>query len=1226
MPDEAQFINPFPGLRPFESSETHLFFGRDGQSDELLRILANHRFVAVVGTSGSGKSSLVRAGVLPALQRGFMIGAGSSWRIAMMRPGASPIENLATALDLSDPGANGELGAGSRQILLDATLRRNSFGLAEAARMTRTEPRENLLLVVDQFEEIFRLSSERNAVYDVEDAAEFVRLLTEAVRQLESPIYVLITMRSDFLGDCAQFQGLPEIMNRAQYLIPRMTREQRREAIEGPVAVGGATITPRLIQRLLNDVGDAPDQLPILQHAMMRTWDAWQREGKSSAPIDLEHYASIGGMSEALSRHAEEAYAELDDRSKEIARRLFECISHRGPDNREVRRPTRLSEICAVAEASEDEVVRVIDCFRTAGRTFLAPPAPEKLGLDSIIDISHESLIRLWGRLREWTREEAESAATYRRLADDAAMYKAGRAALWRDPGLTIALDWKATRKPSAAWAERYAPGFQNAMDFLERSSRSRELSKWSRRAFATSGFVLAAVAFMSAGIAYQGRLEQQRLRKIASARQLVADAQIIDHDSPDQLDRGALLAVESAKRSPLLENDTFLRHAEGLLQKNIFRHSFPEGVSAVAFSPDSQHLAVATGPVAAILLTATGAEIARLTHDEKVLAVAFSPDGSLLASASRDNTARVFVAATGKEQSHLIEDGAVLAIAFDPKGQLVATGSYDQTARVFNSATGKEVSRLTQGGIVDAVAFSADGRLVATGSQDNTARVFDAATGKEVSRLTHGSAVWAVGFSPNGRYVATGSADSTARVFEADSGKEVSRLFHSDAVDVVAFSPDGSNVATGSADKTARVFEAATGREISRLIHADTVNSVAFSRDGRYVATGSSDKTARVFEVATGWEVWRLTHRDAVKSVAFALDGRYLATGAADGSVALFDLTKENEVPLPAHDQKTTAVAFSRAGRLIATGWPNDTVEVFDAASGKETLRLKLDSTAQALALSPDGRFLAIGGRDRTARVFDATSAKEISHVTQDSIVDAVAFSPDGRFLATGSHDQTARVVEVATGKQVSQLRHGSVVDAVAVSPNGRFVATGSYDSNARVFEAFTGKEVSHLKHDDTVDAVAFSPDGEFVASGSQDKTARVFEAATGKEIWRQAHGGAVVALLFSSDGRKVVTSSSGMTPRSDKTVRVFDARTGKEISRLVSENLAAGITLDGNDSDLATVSRVEGRSEIVVTIYPLTAPKLIQDVCAKVKRNLTLDEWKRYVPDEPYQKTCSN
>ena len=271
--------NPFPGLRPFRPDEDYLFFGREGQGDELLRRLRQTRFVAVVGPSGSGKSSLVNAGVLPALHGGFMAGASASWRVAKFRPGSDPIGELARALNQPDVfGADdddGEADAAIRTMITETTLHRSALGLAEVVRQARMPADENLLLVVDQFEELFRFKASADRAEASDDLAAFVKLLLEASRAEAAPIYVVLTMRSDFLGDCAQFRDLPEAINDGQYLIPRMTRDQRRQAIEGPVAVGGADITPRLVQRLLNDVGDNPDQLPILQHALMRTWDTW---------------------------------------------------------------------------------------------------------------------------------------------------------------------------------------------------------------------------------------------------------------------------------------------------------------------------------------------------------------------------------------------------------------------------------------------------------------------------------------------------------------------------------------------------------------------------------------------------------------------------------------------------------------------------------------------------------------------------------------------------------------------------------------------------------------------------------------------------------------------------------------------------------------------------------------------------------------------------------------
>ncbi|HEX5603361.1 MAG TPA: hypothetical protein VFX63_12460, partial [Pyrinomonadaceae bacterium] len=269
--------NPFPGLRPFETDEYRLFFGREGQADELISRLSRARFLAVVGTSGSGKSSLIRAGLMPALRGGMMKGAGSGWRIAVMRPGGNPVGNLAAELAKKDVLSEAGMGLSDEEseAIIEATLRSGSLGILNVAREARLGEHEKLLVVVDQFEELFRFRATHEGG-SVDEASAFVKLLLEAAQQRELSIYIVLTMRSDFLGDCAQFQGLPEAINDGQYLIPRMTRDERRFAVTGPVGVTRGKISEPLINRLLNDVGDNPDQLPILQHALMRTWEHWQ--------------------------------------------------------------------------------------------------------------------------------------------------------------------------------------------------------------------------------------------------------------------------------------------------------------------------------------------------------------------------------------------------------------------------------------------------------------------------------------------------------------------------------------------------------------------------------------------------------------------------------------------------------------------------------------------------------------------------------------------------------------------------------------------------------------------------------------------------------------------------------------------------------------------------------------------------------------------------------------
>jgi tetratricopeptide (TPR) repeat protein/energy-coupling factor transporter ATP-binding protein EcfA2 len=500
--------NPFPGLRPFREDEDYLFFGRESQVDAMVNKLAATKFLAVVGTSGSGKSSLVNCGLRPALHAGLMTSASTDWRIAKLRPGNDPINALASALsgegvlfqDFQHRGLNLEE-------IIDATLRMSKLGLIDTYEQSQLDKDINLLVIVDQFEELFRYSKLGSGGTDSTnhtEAVAFVNLLLEAAQKPNYPVYVVITMRSDFLGDCSQFQGLPEAINSGQYLVPRLSREERRAAIKGPIKVAGADISPILLTRLVNDVGDNPDQLSILQHALNRTWAYWQHQAGANGPIELSHYQAIGTMSQALNHHAEKAYHELhSSRQRYLCEKVFRVLTDTASDPRGVRRPTTLGTLCSIANASEEEVVEIIDVFRKPSRSFLMPPVGVDLDSNSVIDISHESLMRVWTRLKGWAYEEAQSAQMYGRLANTSRLHKSDRANLWRDPDLQLALDWKKKEKPTVDWAKQYDNDFGQAMDFLQKSKETRDYdlaeSKFTRRLrqFRTA-FLIIALAMLS--------------------------------------------------------------------------------------------------------------------------------------------------------------------------------------------------------------------------------------------------------------------------------------------------------------------------------------------------------------------------------------------------------------------------------------------------------------------------------------------------------------------------------------------------------------------------------------------------------------------------------------------------------------------------------------------------------------------------------------------------------
>jgi hypothetical protein len=465
---------PYPGLRPFETYEQDIFFGRERQTDELLAKLQRHRFLAIVGPSGCGKSSLVRAGLIASLETGFMADAGSRWRVAQMRPGDRPMQRLAESLlPLVGPDRAAQPDAA---LFLEAALSRGPLGLLELAEESRLCGDGSLLVLVDQFEEVFRFRRQG----DPDEADAFVALML-ATAQSSLPIYVILTMRSDFLGDCSVFRDLPEAINRSTYLIPRLTREQCGAAIAGPARVFQGEVEPALVNRLLNDFGPDPDQLPLLQHALMRMW--FQRTGGVPTSLtvltvlSVQDYERIGGLSNALSDHADEILRELSPDRQRIARVMFQRLTERAPGKRDTRAAARIGEIARIAEVPAEQVAAVVDAFRGPGRSFLTP-FEGPLEADALIDIGHESLIRQWKQLAAWVEAEADSATTYGRLRDTARLWEAGQAGLWRDPDLTRATEWKARANPNEGWAARYGSSedFTRALRFLDASEAEHRL------------------------------------------------------------------------------------------------------------------------------------------------------------------------------------------------------------------------------------------------------------------------------------------------------------------------------------------------------------------------------------------------------------------------------------------------------------------------------------------------------------------------------------------------------------------------------------------------------------------------------------------------------------------------------------------------------------------------------------------------------------------------------
>ena len=462
-------FNPFPGLRPFTPEESDLFFGREKESGELLEKLIRNRFVTVIGASGSGKSSLVHSGVLP-MVREVRTAGPSEWRILSFRPGDDPFGNLADSL-ASDFKARGTGKIEKLKILSE--LHNNPDGIAGAAKNLQIAPEDRILLVIDQFEELFRYNLHAKTDNALPSATRFIDFIVKAVSESSVNIFTILVMRSDYIGECAHYPGLTELINNSNYLVPLMGRENYREVIEGPVVYAGTKIDTALVDRLLDDIGGRTDQLPVLQHAMMRTYAHWLKMGEMERPLGTEDYESVGTISDAMSLHANEAYNELDQRSREICSSLFRTITGKGTDNKGFRSPETIEKISVIAGCEEQELISVIEKFRLPGRSFLVPGHNIPLKEESVIDISHESLINLWDRLRNWVNEEAASIQMYRRLSEASAMYQQGKTSLLRQPDLQMAINWREINKPTLSWAERYNPAFERAMMYLRTSEKA---------------------------------------------------------------------------------------------------------------------------------------------------------------------------------------------------------------------------------------------------------------------------------------------------------------------------------------------------------------------------------------------------------------------------------------------------------------------------------------------------------------------------------------------------------------------------------------------------------------------------------------------------------------------------------------------------------------------------------------------------------------------------------
>lgn len=997
--------NPFPGLRPFKIDESHLFFGREGQSDEVLLKMSKSRFVGVIGPSGSGKSSFIYCGVLPILYGGFLTDTSPNWEVIVTRPGASPIDNLAESL-LGSSKEYKESEAEDKKIkrtIVSTLLRSSSLGLVEAIQQSRKSEDINYLILVDQFEELFRFrdGSDPNSV---NETLGFVNMLMEAVNYEDAPIYVAITMRSDFIGDCAQFPELTRKINDSHYLIPQMTRDQKRRAIEGPVAVGNAKITPRLTQQLLNDLGDNPDQLPILQHALMRTWSYWARfRDYEEEPLDLKHYEAIGTMKEALSMHANEAYDELDEEQQRIAEILFKAITEKRGENFGIRRPTRLSEIASIADVSENDVMAVIEKFREPGRSLITPAHGVPLTGKSMVDISHESLMRIWVRLKNWVDDEADAVQMYLRLAEAATQYQIGKAGLWRPPDLQLALNWQAKHRPTLVWGQRYNPAFERTMIFLEYSKkewdteqRIKELEQKRRlqraRTTATVFGVLAIVALIALVYAFVQQVAATKNAEEANRQRVLAEEAKVQADkNAEEANRQRGIADEQRQAAEKSAQEA--REAQALAEKRQ-----KEAEEARLRAEKAEFQAKASEKLAK--------EAQAQAEEQRAEAVKARNEALRQQYLS---TAKAMAVKSKELRADKVQQSLVAQQAYkfntanggNPFDDDVFNGLYNALNK-WNDPLARSLEGHKRGAARSLVTRAAQREIYSGGSDGRILRWKpDGGTWKadSISGGRTDYQVYSIDVSPDDNWLVAGGAttgDITNNYIELydlrNPSQPAKKIYGFTGVESLEYSrhEPGAFVRDESGFSI-KFTDFNTVREVVKP--KEKISTIAMSPDGKRLAGAGLNGTLYIWDIMNNYKetvVWNNPRKDpktndnGLAAVSFAPDNatsRKIVVGDVSGQVYI--VTEETNLPprvLSGHLTHIEQVVFNNAGTFMATTSRDGTVRLWNWKSPADNPIVlqdeELGDWTWSAAFSPDDEQLMVGIHS------NALNPKETIHV----------------------------------------------------------------------------------------------------------------------------------------------------------------------------------------------------------------------------------------------------
>ena len=1172
---------PYKGLLSFDLADSDLFFGREALTSTLadrvtdLAMDASTRFLAVVGASGSGKSSLVRAGLAVTLQR-------AGWEVHVFTPTASPLKMLAANHSPGFPGRD--------------RLR---------------------LLLVDQFEETFTLCrSER-------ERTDFIERLLSIARDPLLKTSAVIALRADFYSHCAQYPLLREAVAAEQEYIGQMTTEELRRAIEEPARGGGWQFEPGLVDVLLEDVGAGatgqpePGALPLLSHALLATWE--RRRGRT---FTLEGYRATGGVRGAIAETAESVFTDQLSRAQQnLARDIFLRLTELGEGTEDTRRRAALNELMQATEESAQARI-VLNTLADARLITLNEESAE---------VAHEALIREWQRLQDWLTEDRDGLRMHRHLTNSAHEWEArGRDAadLYRGARLAQMQEWASSNERELNDAERL---------FL-RASREREQDEAHEREAERQRALAAAqeLAELRGRTARQLRRRAVFLAGALVFAILLAGTAIVlgnraNHNAADALDNANLAqqneaaAKASELRAQAEERIATARELAAASLNNLNvdpERSILLALQAVAATytkdgtvqpqaEDALHRAIISNRAA---LTLSG-------HTLSLSAAQYSPDGARIATGGQDGVAKVWDSATGKLVITLQDAGAgdaVNGLAYSPGGTRVATANDDGSVKVWDVATGQQLMALTgHSDFVGSVAYSPDGARLAASSGDGTVILWDSGTGKALLTIPHSGG--AVVFSPDGKRFAMGLDDNDVSIRDTFTGNELARLSgDTGAVNGIKYSPDGRLIATVSDDSTARVWDAASGSQQLLLNLSGAGNAVAFSPDGKRLATAGFDGIPVVWDTESGKALLALHgHASAVYDVSFSPDGTRLVTAGRDKTAFVWDLTPSHELlTFMATDSGgyATSVAYSPDGKRLATTSGDNTARIWDTASGKPLLTLSGHSSAvNAVVFNPDGTKLATTSNDMTAKIWDAASGRVLLTLTGHTapVVGAV-FSLDGRRLATAGQDNTARIWDASTGQQLQTLvGHHKPLLGIAYSPNGKYLVTISRDHTIVLWDPFSGEQLASIASPQRLPTtVTVSPDGLELVVGFVDGTLQAFRvSADGSQtqpLFTLAdQSGLIEAAAFSPNGEQLATASE------DNTTKIWNAETGQEVLTLIGHSGGVlGVAFNPDGIRLATAG-----GDGAVRLYLLRIEDLITLARSRLTRSLTSAECQQYL-----------